>query len=192
MKQISASEFLSLVWPASLLRDETLELRAVRRSDKTINRRFLKTQPEFLQTAKAFGVGWDIYFGVCTRHGKGSGKKDDCSRVGCVWVDFDNIAELPNFGKVQPDIIVNSGGGFHTYWILETPIYVRTGRWKEIEAINRGLTKKLGQNLKPMDKDKKFGADIMTIDITRILRVPDLLNYKYDPPRKVIANALLP
>lgn len=189
MRQIDAVEFLSLVWPQSLIRDETLELRAIHRSDKTVSRRFLKTQSEFLSTAKTFGAGWDIYFGVSTRF-KNGGKKQDCSRVGCVWVDFDNIVELPKFGKTPPDLIVNSGGGFHTYWLLETPIYVRTGRWREIEAVNRGLTKKFNQNLKPIDKTKKFGADIMTIDITRILRVPDFFNHKYEPLRKVQANAL--
>lgn len=192
MKSLDAAEFLSLVWPQSLLRNETLELRAIRRSDKTISRKFLKTTSEFLTAARAFGKGWDIYFGVSTRNGKG-GKKTDCLRINAVWIDFDNISELPNFKQIQPDIIVNSGGGFHTYWLLETPIYVQTGRWKEIEAINRGLIKRFGINLKPADKKlEKFGADIMTVDIARILRVPDFFNYKYDPPRKVIANAVHP
>jgi hypothetical protein len=176
MRSIDASEFLSLIWPQKLLRNETLELRAIKRSDKTISRRFLKSPGEFLQVASAFGTGWDIYYGIATRHEKG-GKKEDCSRVCCVWADLDHVDKLPDFKKVQPDIVVNSGGGYHIYWLLETPIYVRTGRWKEIESINRGLL-------------KKFGGDPMTPDISRILRVPGFFNYKYTPARKVTANAV--
>ena len=189
MKPLDAAEFLSLIWPQSLLRNETLELRAIKRSDKTISRRHLKSQAEFLKTARAFGAGWDIYFAVCTRYENG-GKKADCMRVNCVWVDFDNVKELPSFGKHKPDLMVNSGGGFHVYWLLTSPVFVRTGRWQEIEAINRGLTKKFNQHVRPVDPSKKFGGDIMTIDITRILRVPDFYNYKYTPARKVEAYAL--
>lgn len=188
MKTIDAYEFLSLIWPPKLLRNETLELRAIKRSDKMVSRRFATSVPEFLKIAKSFGVGWDIYYGICTRYGKG-GTKNDCMRVSCVWVDFDNTSKLPDF-KLQPDVIVNSGMGFHTYWLLESPVYVRTGRWQEIEAINRGLAKKLSNGIQPSDANKKFGPDLMTIDITRILRVPGFYNYKYDPARKVVANAI--
>lgn len=176
MKTIDASEFLSLVWPHTLLRNESLELRAIRRKDETISRRFVKSIGEFLSTAKAYGDGWDIYYGVCTRADRG-GKKENCSRICTVWVDFDHVETLPDFKKVPPDIIVNSGGGFHVYWLLEEPVYVRTGRWKEIESVVMGLT-------------KRFKGDEMACDITRILRVPGFMNHKYDPPRKVTANAL--
>jgi hypothetical protein len=70
---------------------------------------------------------------------------------------------------------VNSGGGFHGYWLLESPFLVREERWKEIEAINRALA-------------KKFHGDINCIDASRILRVPGFNNYKYTPPRKVVAR----
>lgn len=176
MKPIDAESFLSKVWPQSLLRNETLELRVIRREDKSITRKFLRSKAEFLRVAKSYGEGFDIYFGVSTRFMNG-GKKKDCFRVGVVWVDFDKTEKLPDFGKIPPDIIVNSGGGFHVYWILENPIYVRDGKWKEIEAVNRGLC-------------KKFKGDEQTIDVSRILRVPDLYNYKYTPPRKVVANAI--
>lgn len=189
MKPLDAPEFLSLIWPQTLLRNETLELRAIKRSDKTISRRFLRNQSDFLKTAKSFGAGWDIYFAVCTRYGQG-GKKIDCMRTSCVWVDFDNVKELPNFKEVKPDIVVHSGGGFHVYWLLESPVFVRTGRWKEIEAVNRGLTKRFNSEVKPVDPSKKFGGDLMTVDITRILRVPSFLNFKYTPARRVEAYAL--
>lgn len=177
MKSINSETFLDKVWPNTLLRNETLELRAKNRKEDLIERKFFKSKQEFLEAAQKYGDGWDIYFGISTRYLKG-GKKSDCYRVNCVWVDFDKVTKLPDFGKTPPDMVVDSGAGFHVYWILESPIFVREGRWKEIEAVNRGLVQKLG-------------GDKMCIDISRILRVPDLMNYKYDPPRKVSAESAL-
>ena len=174
MKDISTQEFLSKVWPNSLLRNETLELRAIHRVEKTIKRRFLTSIDEFIKAANSYGPGWEIYFGVSTRHFN-KGKKADCYRAKTVWVDFDKVTKLPDFSKAPPDIIVNSGGGFHCYWILESPIFIQSGRWKEIEAVNRGLA-------------KRFKGDLMAIDASRILRVPGFNNHKYNPPRGVKAS----
>ena len=177
MKVISAETFLSAIWPSQLLRNETLELRARRQEDGKIEQKFLRSIKEFLRAAKSYGEGWDIYFGISTRFLQG-GKKSDCFRTCCVWVDLDKTPKLPDFGEIPPDFVVSSGGGFHVYWMLESPVYVRDNRWKQIEAVNRGLT-------------KKFNGDIMCPDISRILRVPDTFNFKYNPPKKVIANAVL-
>lgn len=176
MTDITPHQFLSSVWPTPLLRNETLELRARRREDKVVKRRFFKSIEEFIKAGHDFGSGWDIYFGVSTRYLEG-GKKADCFRLKTVWVDFDKTTKLPEFGKVKPDIIVSSGGGFHCYWTLHSPVFLRTGRWKEIEAVNRALA-------------KKFKGDSMSIDASRILRVPGFDNHKYEPPRKVTASAL--
>jgi len=177
MKDITAQEFLSKVWPSPLLRNETLELRAIKRGDdKDVQRRFAKSIDEFIKIASTFDSGWDIYFGVSTRHFN-RGKKSDCYRIKTVWVDFDKTDKLPDFKKIPPDITVESGGGFHCYWLLEEPIFIKTGRWKEIEAVNRALA-------------KKFSGDRMSIDASRILRVPGFNNHKYDPPRKVKAHAV--
>jgi hypothetical protein len=174
MKDITAQEFLSKVWPTPLLRNETLELRAIRREDKIIKRRFVKSIADFIIQAEKFGAGWEIYFGVSTRH-YDKGKKADCYRAKTVWVDFDKTKELPKFGKVPPDIIVKSGGGFHCYWLLEAPVFIQAGRWKEIEAVNRALA-------------TKFKGDLMAIDASRILRVPGFNNHKYNPPRRIQAS----
>lgn len=169
---MDTKQFFSQIWPTALVRSETLELRAIDRKNSTIKRTFHTSVEAFLEAAHSYGPGWDIYFGVSTRFQQG-GKKQDCFRVRCVWMDFDKKEQpLPDFGKVQPDLVVNSGGGFHVYWLLKDPVYVRSGKWAEIEAINRGLC-------------KEFGGDPMAIDISRILRVPSFENYKYDPPRRV-------
>jgi hypothetical protein len=174
MKNITAEEFLSKVWPSPLLRNETLELRARHRVDKKMSRTFTRSISEFIKIASTYGPGWDIYFGVSTRY-LNQGKKKDCYRVKAVWADLDKVQKLPDFKKVPPDLVVESGGGFHCYWILEEPVFIKSGRWKEIEAVNRGLA-------------KKFNGDKMVIDASHILRVPGFNNHKYNPPRKIKAS----
>jgi putative DNA primase/helicase len=175
MTELGPVQFLSKIWPLPLLKNETLEMKVIQREEKKIKRTFSTSVDEFLTRAKSYGVGWDIYFGISTRYQEG-GKKQDCYRINCVWLDLDKTINLPTFGKIQPDIIVNSGGGFHCYWLLNSPIAVRVGHLEEIEAVNRGLC-------------KEFGGDRMSIDITRVLRVPSFNNHKYMPVRKVVAYA---
>jgi hypothetical protein len=173
LKTIGPDTFLKLIWPTDLLRDESLELRRLRREDNTIEREFLSSREAFVEKALEYSEsGWDVYMGVATRFKRG-GKKRDCLRVKTVWVDIDKT-EVPSFGDIQPDIIVRSGKGSHVYFLLKSPVFIRDGRWREIEAVNRALI-------------KKFGGDIGALDVSRILRVPGTLNYKYDPPRKVQA-----
>jgi hypothetical protein len=171
MNSIEPKAFLSAIWPVNLLTHEMLELRAIHRKDGTIKRGWFPSIDEFLLEAKRCGEGWDIYFGISTRFGSAS-KKTDCYRVKCVWVDLDK-PKLPAFNP-EPDFLVSSGNGYHVYWVLKEPVFVRSGKWTEIEAVNRALV-------------KRFGGDIGAVDVSRILRVPGFLNYKYSPPRKVKA-----
>lgn len=173
MKILGTKAFLEMVWPKELMRQETLELRAIQRDQSKIRRQFLRNIDSFIEAANTYGPGWDIYFGVATRYERG-GTKKDCYRTRCVWVDFDSTT-LPALEDVPPDLVVNSGKGHHIYWILKEPVYLRDKRWVQIEAVNRALS-------------KKFGADITTVDISRILRVPGYNNYKYNPARPVQAH----
>jgi hypothetical protein len=78
----------------------------------------------------------------------------------------------------KPSILVESGTGVHAYWILDCPLLVQNEeRWKEIEAVNRGLV-------------SRFDGDDGAIDVSRILRVPNTLNHKYNPPK--VVRAYLP
>jgi hypothetical protein len=177
-KKISTDEFLKLVWPDKLLTHETLELRAKQRTGGAMRSEFARSITQFLERTQEYGEGWDVYFGVATRFRNG-GKKHDCYRVHTVWTDLDDreLAECTDFNP-KPDILVTSGGGVHAYWLLSKPLLVNSNeRWCEIESINRGLA-------------RKFKADLNTIDIARILRVPGLMNYKYNPSRPVEAYAL--
>lgn len=170
---METQKFLNMLWPASLLRNESFELRAINRSKNVVRRKFVYSSEEFEEEAKKF-PGYDIYFGVSTRINSG-GRKSNCCRVQCVWLDLDTKL-FPDF-PFEPDIVVNSGKGCHIYWLFEHPIFVRDGKWLEIEAVNRSLA-------------HRYGGDINAIDITRILRVPGFYNYKYTPPRKVDVIAI--
>lgn len=83
------------------------------------------------------------------------------------------LADLDTFlaaTKFAPPVRVDSGGGIHAYWLLDSDVPIAD--WK-----------------KYADKFKKFCAEHMKIDMAvsadaaRVLRCPDTLNYKTDPPR---------
>ena len=173
--QLTPAKFLDAIWPAKLLTNETLELRLIDRNTNRIRREFFRSAKELLERSQHI-EGHDVYFGVSTRFGE-SGTKRDCYRVKCAWLDLDDCKVSDCNFDIKPDVVVDSGGGVHAYWLLKTPMLVRDERWLEIEAVNRGLC-------------KKFNGDIAAIDVSRILRVPGTVNTKYIPLRDVRAYAL--
>jgi hypothetical protein len=175
MKPLTSSQFLKAVWPQKLLTHETLELRVIDRVTQRIHRKFATSIPEFLSHAQKY-ADFEVYFGVSTRFMQG-GKKENCYRVNTVWVDLDNKKLSECLFDPKPNILVESGGGIHAYWVFESPVLVKDERWGPIENINRGLA-------------KAFGGDIAAIDVSRILRCPQFLNHKYSPARPVKAYAL--
>lgn len=83
-------------------------------------------------------------------------------------VEFLKATKLP-----RPTIIVNTGGGFHLYWVLMTAMTIQ--EWLPMAYALAEATKRHGLKC----------DTACTIDAARVLRVPGTLNYKYDPPREV-------
>jgi len=113
----------------------------------------------------------NIYFGVGLR-ARRSGKKEHVGQISCLWVDIDakdkeiTLDYISQF-KPPPSIIVDSGHGFHLYWLLDKPYQILDeGDRRIVEGLNKGLAKRLGG-------DSAF-------DLGRILRVPHTQNLK-DP-----------
>lgn len=121
---------------------------------------------------------YNIYFGVCRR-------KDECGRKECVdkmpgiWVDvdiknnFDDkeqalefINEVIEAEDLNPTFLVDSGNGFHLYFIFDEPIKVTDDNREELQH----LVKSVG-NL--------FKGDAVQ-DVSRIMRLPGFNNVK-DP-----------
>ena len=75
--------------------------------------------------------------------------------------------------KLPTPTIVDSGRGINVYWVLK-------------ESIKKDEWNPVAKQLKILCKEKGLEADpSVTADSARILRVPDTLNYKTDPPAKV-------
>lgn len=125
-------------------------------------------------TLPAFPNDQHIYVGVATRKCQyGGGTKDDIEEIPAVWSDVDfkdinqdevdkRIAAFP----LPPSMIVNSGNGYHLYWILKTP--AKIGDILKIEDINKRLV-------------NHFGGDKGSVDAAHILRVPGTYNVKKNP-----------
>jgi len=74
---------------------------------------------------------------------------------------------------VAPAVIVDSGGGYHCYWLLRAPFVLASNddreRARRLQAAWVAYV----------------GGDTAAKDLARVLRVPGSVNRKYDPPRPV-------
>jgi hypothetical protein len=116
-------------------------------------------------------LGHDVYYGVLPRNeeiGRGSAISDVTD---VMWADFDGKAYPGGKGQAfaalaqiapQAQIVVDSGHGFHAYWLLDG-----LEPFEEVREVMKGMT-------------VLAGAD-RTHDKARILRVPGTHNHKTDP-----------
>lgn len=114
-------------------------------------------------------IGENVYFGVCTRKGN-DGSKGGVKEISTFWADIDwkdlprGKAEADDLIKkfpLKPSMLVESGHGYHPYWILNQP----EEACPEMEGLLKGITKALK-------------GDRSAAELARILRVPETFNYK--------------
>ncbi|RXG65923.1 hypothetical protein ES695_05575, partial [Candidatus Atribacteria bacterium 1244-E10-H5-B2] len=124
----------------------------------------------------------NIHFGVAPRY-RDSGTEKDVKILRCFWCDLDckrkNKPELPTKEealktikkfKLAPSIIVDSGQGYHLYWLLSKLINIKNeNNVLKLRGVLAGLSKSLG-------------GDIAGKDLSRCLRIPDTLNFKLENP----------
>jgi hypothetical protein len=121
-----------------------------------------------------------VWVGVLPRRphpetGELGGTREHVGPGRVLWVDCDSdedsfpLERLRKF-RPPPHMVVASGGGYHSYWLLREPI-ADAGRLREAnERLARAL-----------------GGDPQSADAARILRPPGTLNFKakYGRPRPV-------
>jgi len=124
----------------------------------------------------------NIHFGVAPR-ARQSGTEKDVKILKCFWSDLDckrkNKPDLPTKEealekikrfKLAPSIIIDSGQGYHLYWLLSKLVNIRN----ESDVLKlRGVLAGLSQAL---------GGDVAGKDLSRCLRIPDTLNFKPENP----------
>jgi hypothetical protein len=100
------------------------------------------------QADKLNGEGYGVYFAPCLRREKKGGAAS-AALLPALWVDVDcdgdqhkrdkGLAKLREFDPV-PSIIVDSGGGWHGYWLLDEPFALEMDEHRQkIAHILHGL-----------------------------------------------------
>ena len=168
-----------------LLRGTTgrIELRRMKwnpcKNDKggyDMRERLFSRDPAELE-AFARNGGGDIFHGVNLRDDSGESLKVNIQEIVCAQADIDfkttpkeQADEALAVSIFDPTLFVNSGNGYHAYWLLDSPLPATEENTSLIENINRGLA-------------EQFGGDF-THDVTRILRTPGRKNSKYADGRR--------
>jgi putative DNA primase/helicase len=134
--------------------------------------------------------GANIYFGVHPTHARrGSNQRAravDVCAVNCLFAEFDakdfgdrkdkTLAHIHGLA-LPPSVIVDSGGGYHCYWLLDEPFTLDSqGARERIDRIQKAWV-------------AFAGSDDGAKDLARVLRVPGTINNKYAPPRPVTFHA---
>lgn len=102
----------------------------------------------------------DVFFTPAYRRKKDPKKKESVAGTMVLWADVDHTRHLPECA-FKPSMIVDSGHGYHLYWLLEKPVKST----KQIEKLN-GIIRDT------MQSDSVQNAN-------RILRVPGTTNNKH-------------
>jgi len=120
----------------------------------------------------------DVYVGVALRDGRRGGGKGAISGSHLLYIECDDPHAQRSLRRFPhpPTMELASGtpNHLHLYWRL----CERAARL-QVESANRRLARALD-------------GDLASVDIARILRPPDTLNHKHDPPREVALLAYRP
>jgi len=176
------SDFLAALYPNTS--DKLwLELRCIHpetgevRTLWTQNHHEKQCESIFKQANRLNDEGYGVYFAPCLRCEK-KGNAASAAILPALWVDVDcdgnptrlaeSLAKLRAFDPA-PSVIVDSGGGWHGYWLLDVPFPLETDEDKQrITHILHGLFRVLG------------GDEAYVKSVASVMRLPDSVNTKPD------------
>lgn len=133
------------------------------------------------QCDKLLAREYDVYFGCAKYNSLSSRKAENAKYFKAFWLDVDcgptkkyldqneGLKALKQFcltTNLPRPTIVNSGNGLHCYWVLQ-------------EEIGYNAWKPVAEYLKVICNQNSFMVDnSVTADASRVLRVPETLNFK--------------
>ncbi len=127
------------------------------------------------QADKLNAEGYGVYFAPCLRREK-KGSAASAALVPALWVDVDcdgdphkrdkGLVKLREF-EPAPSIILDSGGGWHGYWLLDEPFALETDEHRQkIAHILYGL-------FAALDGDEAYVKSVASV-----MRLPESINTK--------------
>lgn len=151
--------------------------------------KFVETLDEVEQESSALlEHGYDVYFACSKYETDNSRSNDNVKNIQAFWMDIDCGDNKPYPDqlagadalrafcrelKLPKPWLVNSGRGIHAYWPLTMPVTRK--EWTPV-----------AKRLKELCVQHNLEADpSRTADAASILRMPDTLNHKVDPPLAV-------
>jgi len=146
-----------------------IEVREIRSKNKYPKQRFFNTVNEIIDYDPPGNR--NIYFGIYKRGYKRKsnnlfdGSISNCLYTNAIYLDFDNLKldQVKNNIKKRkipyPTAIINSGYGYHCYWVLTEKIFDITILLKIMQKVT--------------------GADAKAVDKARVFRLPGSYNVKY-------------
>lgn len=184
-----ALRFLEAVLPATGLR---VVAHKPPRWTKGFKHDFLATNEEVVARCQELDAkGINNWIALATYADPAGGREaTNTVQLQCLWVDLDykhydspeeaDAAMEPFYAAVgHPSIEVKSGGGLHAYWLLRAPL--PTVQWKILADAFQAKWQSF--------PDIQKGADPISADAARVLRLPGTHNYKYDPPVEVVVES---
>lgn len=187
---MDAVAFLKFIWPAQAgyrycVTGETV---GVDGSKRFYNRFSQSPEQAAKQAAKIVGQGHDTYqCCAALKPGSTSRHTQNVAAVRALWLDLDvsrpgdgkanvypdrasALAALTDFcvkaGLVRPNLVVNSGWGFHVYWVVDRDLSVT--EWQPMAYALRNAAVTYGLH---------FDASVTTT-LSRVLRTPGTRNFK--------------
>lgn len=161
-----------------------VEVRAIKpeelRTQNSVNTIQEFYEPTKLPLIKLVGLnkaGYQVFFGPATRRER-SGTKDSVLEVSALFIDVDskdfdddkdialrNIQDVSKKTGLKANYVVDSGNGYHLYFVLEKKIVINSpDDITKIESILKGIA-------------ELFGGD-NTWDISHVMKLPATYNLK--------------
>jgi len=159
-----------------------IEIRFIKKGAPSSVSEFFKIEEfndEALSEISKKNINHHVYFGVNPRPLNKNKKQADIKNITCLWVDLDAkdfggkkedaLQAISDFTP-RPNIIVDSGNGYHCYWLLKDPI----------TDINDEMRFQFKQVLSGVIK--QLNADSHAINLDRVMRLPGTFNIKKEEP----------
>jgi hypothetical protein len=153
-------------------------------TDKKVTNKFSETlDGVFEQIEKFKSKQLNTFVALGTFDGY-SRKADDCLFMRSFFIDLDvgggnkyetkdqallALAKLIEVAELPDPVVVDSGGGVHAYWIMDTDI--PKDEWKPV-----------AEKFKALCQEHISIDPVVTADAARIMRAPETFNHKTNPP----------